>query len=78
MAAGDWFGGEQRADRQHHTVPGGVEATAVDGNVTLSGVVTYGRQREAAEQAVSGLVGVRNIDVSYDADPLDVTPLATR
>jgi osmotically-inducible protein OsmY len=61
------------------TVPDGVEATAVDGNVTLSGVVKYGRQREAAELAVSGLTGVRNvrdnIDISYDADPLDVTLL---
>jgi len=61
------------------TVPDGVEATAVDGNVTLTGVVTYGRQREAAELAVSGLTGVRNvrddIDISYDADPVDVTVL---
>jgi osmotically-inducible protein OsmY len=61
------------------TVPGGVEATAVDGNVTLTGVVTYGRQREAAELAVSGLTGVRNvrddIDISFDADPVDVTVL---
>jgi hypothetical protein len=50
-----------------------VEATAVDGTVTLIGVVTYGRQREAAELAVSGLTGVRNvrdeIDISFDANP---------
>ena len=61
------------------TVPDGVEATAVDGNVTLTGVVAYGKQREAAELAVSGLTGVRNvrddIDISYDADPVDVTVL---
>jgi len=61
------------------TVPYGVEATAVDGNVTLTGVVTYGKQREAAEMAVSGLTGVRNvrddIDISNDADPVDVTVL---
>jgi osmotically-inducible protein OsmY len=61
------------------TVPGGVEATAVDGNVTLTGVVAYGKQREAAELAVSGLTGVRNvrddIDISNDADPVDVTVL---
>ena len=58
------------------TVPDGVEATAVDGNVTLTGVVTYGRQREAAELAVSGLTGVRNvrddIEIGYDADPAGV------
>jgi osmotically-inducible protein OsmY len=58
-------------------VPDGVEATARDGNLTLTGAVKYGRQREAAERAVAGLVGVRNvkddIDISYDADPVDVT-----
>ena len=61
------------------TVPDGVEATAQDGNLTLTGVVKYGRQRQAAELAVSGLTGVRNvmddIDLSYDADPDDVTVL---
>jgi osmotically-inducible protein OsmY len=59
------------------TVPDGVEATARDGNLTLTGAVEYGRQRDAAERAVAGLVGVRNIrddiDISYDADPVDVT-----
>ena len=59
------------------TVPDGVEATARDGNLTLTGAVAYGRQRKAAERAVAGLVGVRNvrddIDISYDADPVDVT-----
>jgi osmotically-inducible protein OsmY len=39
--------------------------------------VQYGRQRKAAELAVAGLAGVRNvkddIDISYDADPVDVT-----
>ena len=61
------------------TVPDGVEATAQDGNVTLTGTVKYGRQRQAAELAVTGLTGVRNvrddIDLSYDADPVDVTLL---
>ena len=56
------------------TVPDGVEATARDGNLTLTGAVEYGRQRQAAELAVAGLVGDRNvkddIDISYDADPL--------
>jgi osmotically-inducible protein OsmY len=64
------------------TVPDGVEATARDGNLTLTGMVTYGRQRDAAERAVAGLTGVRNIrddiDISYDADPLDVTWLVRR
>jgi osmotically-inducible protein OsmY len=59
------------------TVPDGVEATARDGNLTLTGAVKYGRQRKAAELAVAGLAGVRNvkddIDISYDADPVDVT-----
>ena len=59
------------------TVPDGVEATARDGNLTLTGAVEYGRHRKAAELAVAGLVGVRNIkddiDISYDADPVDVT-----
>jgi osmotically-inducible protein OsmY len=61
------------------TVPDGVEASAQDGNLTLTGTVKYGRQRQAAELAVSGLIGVRNvwddIDLSYDADPVDVTLL---
>ena len=61
------------------TVPSGIEATARDGNLTLSGLVEYGSQRLAAERAVSGLTGVRNvkdeIEVSYDADPIDVTLL---
>jgi osmotically-inducible protein OsmY len=61
------------------TVPGGIEATVRDGNLTLAGLVAYGSQRLAAERAVSGLTGVRNvkddIEVSYDADPLDLTIL---
>ena len=59
------------------TVPDGVEATARHGNLTLTGLVDFGRQREAAELAVAGLTGVRNvkdeIDIGYDADPVDVT-----
>jgi hypothetical protein len=59
------------------TVPDGVEATARDGNLTLTGAVEYGRQRNIAELAGAGLVGVRNvkddIDISYDADPVDAT-----
>jgi osmotically-inducible protein OsmY len=59
------------------TVPDGVEATARDGNLTLTGAVGYGTERAAAELAVAGLVGVRNvkddIDISHDTDPVDVT-----
>jgi osmotically-inducible protein OsmY len=58
------------------TVPGGVEGTARDGNLTLTGTVGYGTERTAAELAVVGLTGVRrirdDIDISYDADPVDV------
>ena len=58
------------------TVPDGVEATAQDGNLTLTGTVGYGTERAAAELAVAGLTGVRNvrdeIEISYDADAVDV------
>ena len=43
------------------TVPAGVEATARNGNVRLAGIVRYGSQRAAAELAVAGLTGVRNL-----------------
>ena len=59
------------------TVPDGVEATARDGNVTLSGTVPFGPQRAAAESVVAGLTGVRNVnnevEVWDDADPIAVT-----
>jgi osmotically-inducible protein OsmY len=58
------------------TVPDSVEATAQDGNLTLTGAVEYGAERAAAELAVAGLTGVRNvsdeIEISYDADAVDV------
>jgi len=58
------------------TVPDGVEATAQDGNLTLTGTVGYGAERAAAELAVAGLTGVRNvrdeIEITYDADMVDV------
>jgi osmotically-inducible protein OsmY len=61
------------------TVPDGVAATARDGNLTLTGLAGFGRQREAAQQAVAGLVGVRNvkdeIEITGDADPARVTGL---
>ena len=61
-------------------MPAGIEATAHNGNVTLTGTVRYGSQRTAAELAVGGLTGVRNvkdeIDIDYDAaNPVDVTAL---
>jgi osmotically-inducible protein OsmY len=61
---------------QNVTVPNGVEATASDGNVTLTGTVSFGTERAAAERAVAGLPGLRNIrddiEISYDTDPVDV------
>ncbi len=58
------------------TVPDGIEATAYDGNVELTGTVKHGPQRAAAELAVAGLAGVRNIrddiDIGSDANPADV------
>src|SRR5262245_61417434 len=61
------------------TVPAGIEATARDGNLTLTGTVNYGSQRTAAELAVRGLTGVRNLKdeivINFDADPGDVTML---
>src|ERR1700753_4145018 len=61
------------------TVPSGVEATASDGNLTLTGNVHFGMQRTAAENAVSGLAGVRgvrdDIVINFDAAPGDVTTL---
>jgi len=58
------------------TVPDSVEAIADDGNITLTGTVSYGTERAAAEAVVAGLVGVRNvrneIDISYAIDPVDV------
>ena len=61
---------------QNITVPDGVEAISNDGNIILTGTVSYLTERAAAEAAVAGLVGVRNvendIDISYLIDPVDV------
>jgi osmotically-inducible protein OsmY len=62
---------------QNVTVPDGVEAAAQDGNLTLTGTVGYGKERAAAERAVSGLIGLRHvrndIEISYDVEsPVDV------
>ena len=61
---------------QNVTVPDGVEAFADDGNIALTGTVSYISERAAAEASVAGLTGVRNvsndIDISYVIDPVDV------
>jgi osmotically-inducible protein OsmY len=55
---------------------GSVEAIADDGNLTLTGTVSYLIERDAAAEAVAGLTGVRNvwndITISYDIDPVGV------
>ncbi len=60
-------------------VPDGVEASASDGNVWLTGAVSYGFQRSAAEQTIAGLTGVRNItndiEILSDVEAADVTGL---
>jgi VCBS repeat-containing protein len=59
------------------TIPDTVEAAAHNGSITLTGTVSYGYQRIAAEATVAALTGVRNvkddIEISSDADPADVT-----
>ena len=61
------------------TVPEGIEATAKNGNLTLTGMVNYGSQRTAAEKAVRELTGVRSvkdeIEVAFAVDPADVSQL---
>jgi osmotically-inducible protein OsmY len=61
---------------QDVTMPDNVEATAEDGNITLTGTVSCGTERAAAEAVVAGLIGVRNVrkdvDIAYAADPVDV------
>jgi len=58
------------------TVPPGIEATANDGNLELTGTVRYGSQRAAARRAVAELTGVRSIkdDIVFgdDVDPTNV------
>ncbi len=61
------------------TVPGSVEASASDGDVWLTGMVGNRFQRDAAEQAVAGLTGVRgiadDIEIFTDVEAADVTDL---
>lgn len=60
-------------------VPEGVKAVANSGNLTLTGAVKYRSERAAAESAVSGLTGVRNIkdeiELAFDVDPGNVNQL---
>jgi osmotically-inducible protein OsmY len=44
-----------------HTVAVGVEATAKNGDVTLTGAVRCGAERAAAEAMIAGLTGVRSV-----------------
>ena len=61
------------------TVPGTVEASASDGGVWLTGMVGNRFQRDAAEQAVAGLTGVRgiadDIEIFSDLEAADVADL---
>jgi osmotically-inducible protein OsmY len=56
-------------------LPASVTATAHDGNITLTGTVSYGAERDAAEVTVAWLIGVRNvkdnIEVAHDAGLVD-------
>jgi osmotically-inducible protein OsmY len=45
----------------NHAVPDGVRATAREGDVRLTGTVSDGAQRAAAEDAAAGLDGVLSI-----------------
>lgn len=56
-----------------------VKAIAKNGNLRLTGMVNYRRQRAAAESAVIGLPGVRNVEdqveLGFEVDPTDVNRL---
>ena len=45
----------------NRAVPDGVRATARHGDIFLTGTVTYGAQRAAAEDAVAGVAGVLSV-----------------
>ena len=47
-------------------VPGGITVLVVDGTVSLDGTVGYRYQRQAAEDAVRRLVGVKAVDNGID------------
>ncbi len=60
-------------------VPNNVEASSTEGNVWLTGVVRNGFERDAAEQAIARLTGVRgiadDIEIYSDVAAEDVTLL---
>jgi osmotically-inducible protein OsmY len=62
---------------QSVSVPNSVEASVSQGHVWLSGLVRYGSEQDAAEQAVAGLTGVRSIKndigIFSDVEAADVT-----
>jgi len=62
----------------NNTVPCGVEATAANGNLTLTGTLRDTTERAAAELRVAGLTGVRSvqndIQIRDDTGPADVIP----
>jgi osmotically-inducible protein OsmY len=57
-----------------HSAAAGIEATAKDGDITLTGVVRSGAERAAAEAMIAGLIGVRSVtndvQIRDDAGPL--------
>ena len=61
------------------TVPANVEASATEGDIWLTGTVRNRFERDAAEQAIAGLTGVRNIvndiEILSDIEAADVTLL---
>ena len=63
-------------------MPEGVQATARNGNLTLTGTVQYLSQRAAVEKVVSGLIGVRHvrneIGIVCGVEPADVKQLVGR
>jgi len=63
------------------SVSGSVEASASDGDVWLTGMVANRFERDAAERAVAGLVGVRgivdDIEIFSDVEAADVSDLVS-
>ncbi len=61
------------------SVPASVEASVTEGDVWLTGMVANRFERDAAEQAVAGLTGVRgisdDIEILKDIQAADVTDL---
>jgi osmotically-inducible protein OsmY len=53
--------GDDAALAANRAVPDGVRATARHGDIFLTGTVSYGAQRAAAEDAVAGVAGVLSV-----------------